>query len=290
MLPRQNKWLTRSSSRDSMCCVSSLDVGWKAQVTRDRTYTYIKHSVTKVASEWKEMRCQQFQSTRDTSLISALFDISTAALSSKRRTEDTNAPFVPRALCPFDCVPDWLRGETKGDRDVNGSMWFTICIPRPQGLSRLTVQRPDVQACGRMCHMVPSYRPYLRTLLVKFVSLHLFLADTSPCFIFDIDLAVTSPPQGTVASPRDMMKASKGGPPWLHTKQTPLWTLVSFCFSLQFKSRGGQRPAQIVVMCGSHVARAWVMPLSLVGPCRETHHKYPRTEITTTVQQLTLQI
>ncbi len=102
------------------------------------------------------MRCQQFHSARDTSLISALFDISTAAPSSKRRSEDTNAPFVRGALCPFDFVPDRLREETKSDRDINGSMWFTICIPRPRGLARLTLYGPDVQARRRMCHMVPS--------------------------------------------------------------------------------------------------------------------------------------
>lgn len=78
------------------------------------------------------MRCQQFHPTRDTSLISALFDISTAAVSSKRCTEDRNAPFVRRALCPFDCVPNRLREETKSDRDINGSMWLTIYIQGPQ--------------------------------------------------------------------------------------------------------------------------------------------------------------
>lgn len=77
------------------------------------------------------MRCQQFHPTRNTSLISALFDISTAAQSSKCRTEDTNARFVRRALCPFDWVPDRLREETESDRDINGSMWLTICLPRP---------------------------------------------------------------------------------------------------------------------------------------------------------------
>ena len=81
------------------------------------------------------MRCQQFHAARDTSLISALFDISTAAPSSKRCTEDTKAPFVRGALCPFDCDPDRRERErereeeTKSDRDINGSMWFAICIP-----------------------------------------------------------------------------------------------------------------------------------------------------------------
>lgn len=126
---------------------------------------------------------------------------------------------------------------------------------------------------------------HLRTLLVKFVSPHKSLAVASLPFIFDIDLAVTSPPLGIVASLRNMMKASNGRPPWLHTKQTPLWTLRLLLFSLQFKNRGGQRPAQLVVICGSHVARAWVMLLFLVGPCRETCHKCPQTEITTTVRQ-----
>lgn len=158
------------------------------------------------------MRCQQFHSARDTSLISALFDISTAAPSSKRCTEDTNAPFVHGALCPFDCVPDKLREETKKDRDINGSMWFTICIPRARGLGWLTVYRPDVQARRQMWHMLPSCLPSQDT-LVKFVSPHKSLAATTPSFICDIDLAVTSPPLGTVASLRDMMKASEGRPP-----------------------------------------------------------------------------
>lgn len=52
-------------------------------------------------------------------------------------------------------------------------------------------------------------------------------------------------------------------------------------FSLQFKSRGGQRPALLLVMCSSHVATARVVPLSLVGSCRDARHK--QTEITTTV-------
>ena len=80
------------------------------------------------------MRCQQFHPTRNTSLISALFDISTAVPSSKRRTEDSSAPFVHRALCPFDCVPDNLREKTKSDRDINVSTWLNLYIHRPRGL------------------------------------------------------------------------------------------------------------------------------------------------------------
>lgn len=80
------------------------------------------------------MRCQQFHPTHNTSLISALFDISTAAPSSTRRAKDTSAPFVHIALCPFDCVPDTQREETKSDRDINGSMWLNIYILRPWDL------------------------------------------------------------------------------------------------------------------------------------------------------------
>lgn len=79
------------------------------------------------------MRCQQFHPALDTSLISALFDISTAALSSKCRTEDRDALFVHGVLCPFNSVPDRPGEETrtKSDRDINGSMWLSICVPGP---------------------------------------------------------------------------------------------------------------------------------------------------------------
>lgn len=268
MLPRQNKWLTRSRLRDSTCCVSMVDVGWKAQVTRDRIYTYIKHSVTKVASELgmkgNEVSAVSFHS-RHFSHLSPVWHFHSC---SERRTEDTNVPFVHGALCPH-YVPDRLREETKSDRDVNRSMWFTICIPWPQGL-RWQYTGHDVQAFRRNCHMVPS------TLLLKWFSPHKSLAATFPSFIFDIDLAVTSPPLGTVASLREMMKASEGRPPWLHTKQTPLWTLWLLLFSLQFNSGGGQRAAQLGVMCGSHVARAWVMLLLRSGHVERRTANIPR--------------
>lgn len=246
--------------------------GWcRVRGTSDERYdpAHMKQSVTKVASELgmkgNEVSAVSFRS-RHFSHLSPVWHFTQLLRAVSVALRIPMLPFVRGALCPFDCVPDRLREETKSDRVINGSMWFAICIPRPRGLGWLTVYRPDVQARRRTRHMVPSCLP---------ISGHFWLnlsLPTSPwqpllpsSFILDIDLAVTSPPLGTVASLGDMMKASKGRPPWLHTKQTPLWTLCLLLFSLQFKSRGGQRPAQLVVMCGSHVARAWVMLLLWSG-------------------------
>lgn len=106
------------------------------------------------------MRCQQFYPTHFTALISALFDISTAAPSTKRSSEDTTAAFVQRVLCPFDCVPQKLDRWRDKEGDINRSMWLTIPVPRPRGpQSTDSKQAWCAAASAHVPHGIPSCLP-----------------------------------------------------------------------------------------------------------------------------------
>ena len=100
--------------------------------------------------------------------------------------------------------------------------------------------------------------------LVKFVSPRKSLAATSPLFhTWHWPRCDITPSGHCGITERYDESIQRQATMTTHKTDTTLNSCL-LLFSLQFKSRGGQGLAQLVVMCGSHVARAWVMPLSLV--------------------------